>query len=223
MLLNTTRTLKIVQNISFFDKEDNMTELDAINVMLRAIGSSPVNSITSAHPDVANARATLKRHRAKAQKRGWWFNIDYNTLLYPDSLNEIQIPEEILSVVFEDRFLVKRGIKIYNSLDNTYKFEESITAKRTVRNLPWEELPESMKEYIINVATADFIRDEIEDRAKAQDYQEEAGRSLINVHKEDLEASQFNAFQKQRVMNARAGVRPYSRSHNRFLGGPYES
>ena len=52
-----------------------MLELDAINMMLRAIGSTPVNNVEIPQPDVANARRTLDRNRKSAQKRGWWFNI----------------------------------------------------------------------------------------------------------------------------------------------------
>ena len=51
-----------------------MEKLEAVQMLLRAIGSSPVNSLNVAHPDVANALNSLERLRKSVQKRGWWFN-----------------------------------------------------------------------------------------------------------------------------------------------------
>jgi len=35
-----------------------MNELETLNMLLRLIGSSPVNSLNTDHPDAANAKAT---------------------------------------------------------------------------------------------------------------------------------------------------------------------
>lgn len=197
-----------------------MLELDAINMMLRAIGSTPVNNVEIPQPDVANARRTLDRNRRSAQKRGWWFNIDYNVKYYPNFNKEIVLPEEVTSVVLNNPRLVKRGRKIYDSFNNTYRFEEPIEIHRSIRILPWDELPESMQEYVAYLSASELIRDEIEDSGKERAFKEDAGRAWLSVQKEELEASQFNAFAKGRVIRARAGVRPYSRSSRRFTGDP---
>lgn len=197
-----------------------MKELEAINMMLRAIGSSPVNDIDTPHPDAANAKATLRRKAREAQKRGWWFNIDYNVLYYPNFNNEIILSEDILSMALTDSTIIKRGLKLYDSVNNTYKFKEPIEIHRSVRALPWNEIPESMQEHIQYLAAAEFVRDEIEDNAKAQSLREDAGIAMINVKKEDLETSQFNSFNKSRVLRARGGVNPYSRGNRRFSGDP---
>lgn len=145
-----------------------MKELDAINMMLRAIGSSPVNDIDTPHPDAANAKATLRRKSREAQKRGWWFNIDYNVLYYPNANNEIVFGQEILSTTINDSTLVKRGLKLYDSVNNTYRFTAPIEIFKCIRALPWDEIPESMQEHIQYLAAAEFVRDEIEDTAKVK-------------------------------------------------------
>ena len=48
-----------------------MEELEALNLLLRAIGSDPVNSLKTNQPDAANAIDTLNRYRKRVQKRGW--------------------------------------------------------------------------------------------------------------------------------------------------------
>lgn len=197
-----------------------MTELEALNVLLRAIGSSPVNSLETPQPNVSNARATLTRNRHSVQKRGWWFNIDYKVLYYPNFNNEIVLPANLLSCVICNPKIVKRGRKLYDSVKNSYNFSEPVEISRSVLALPWDELPESMQDHIAYLSAAEFVRDEIEDRSKETSFREDAGRMMIDVKKEDLEASQFNAFDKSRVLRARAGVRPYSRSSRRFAGDP---
>lgn len=197
-----------------------MTELEALNVLLRAIGSSPVNSLETPQPNVSNARATLTRNRRSVQKRGWWFNIDYNVLYYPNFNNEIILPQELLSCVICNPKIIKRGNKLYDSFNNSYKFKEAVEISRSVLALPWKELPESMQDHIAYLSAAEFVRDEIEDRSKEISFREDAGRMIIDVKKEDLEASQFNSFDKSRVLRARAGVRPYSRNSRRFANDP---
>lgn len=197
-----------------------MQELEAMNVLLRAIGSSPVNSLNSPQPDAANARATLTRNRRKAQLRGWWFNIDYRTVFYKDSSNEITIPEEISSITFDENVnIVKRGKRLYDSFRNSYKFDDSVTSHTSIRILPWEELPESMQEYVTYTSAAEFVRDEIEDRSKEETFKQDAALAMIAIKKEDLAAGQYNTFDKSRVRRARAGQRPYDRS-SRFEGTP---
>ncbi len=185
-----------------------MEELEALNLLLRAIGSDPVNSVSTQQPDAANALDTLNRYRKKAQKRGWWFNIQYKVVFQVVG-GEIRIPKEYTTVVFDDTTLVKRGTRLFDKVNNTYQMTENKTAARTIYTTVWDEMPTSMQEYVAYVAAASFIRDEIEDSQKSQEFQVEAGLSMLDLKKEDLEQGQYNSFNKSRVVAARRGVRPY--------------
>jgi len=186
-----------------------MEELEAINLLLRAIGSDPVNSITTSQPDVANARDTLNRYRGRVQKRGWWCNIQY-CVEFQVANNEIRIPKEYTTVIFDNATLVKRGNRLFDKYNNTYQFTESVTARRTIYTLPWDEMPNSMREVVAYQAAASFVRDEIEDSNKSEQLQNEAGMAMVDLKKEDLEQGQYNSFDKTRVYLARVGVRPYN-------------
>lgn len=186
-----------------------MQELEAMNVLLRAIGSSPVNSLETPHPDAANAKATLKRVRLQAQKRGWWFNVDYNVTLQPDENGEIAIPSYISSLQMVDRSYVKRGDKLYNKVQQTYYIGCEVVVSRMIRMLDWDELPESMQDYIMYFAASLFIRDELEDPNKEQSFQQSAGMAMLDVKKQDLEEGQYNMFDRPEFRKNRSGVRPY--------------
>ena len=186
-----------------------MEELEAVQMLLRAIGSSPVNNLNTAHPDMVNARACLDRLRKSVQKTGWWCNTDYNVIYHADAQGEVRIPKEITRWIPAEATFVKRGRKAYNSQTQTFNIGRDILALKTVRSLEWEDLPASIQEYAAYLACAQFISDEIEDPAKEEKYQRLAGISKIDVDEEDLESIKVNVFHNSRVRRARSGQTPY--------------
>ena len=196
-----------------------MDELDAINMLLRLIGSSPVNSVSTEHPDAANARATLARIRKRVQRKGWWCNIDYNVPFQPDSAGFIKIPETISSFVASSCY-VQRGTKLYDKANNTFSFCSTVIATRVIRVLDWDDMPDVMQEYCAYYAGAEFVRDELEDPQKETSLQRSAATSLLDLKKQELEEGQYNVFSKSRVARMRQGVSPYERGNKRFAGDP---
>ena len=192
-----------------------MEKLEAVQMLLRAIGSSPVNSLNVAHPDVANALSSLERLRKSVQKRGWWFNTDYNVVFQADiNTGEVRIPKEITKFIPAEATFVKRGRQVYNSQTQTFNIGTNVTALKTVRSLEWEDLPSSMQEYAAYLACAQFISDELEDTTKEEKYQKLAGISKIDLDAEDLESIKVNVFHNARVMRARSGQTPYQNRIN---------
>lgn len=186
-----------------------MKELEAMNVLLRAIGSSPVNSLETPHPDAANAKATLKRLRVQAQSRGWWFNVDYNVTFTQNEVGEVEIPSYISSLKMLDRSYTKRGDKLYDKVNQTYFIGCDVIAQRVIRIVDWEELPNSMQNYITYFAASQFVQDELEDPSKTRHFQESAGQAMLDVKKQDLEEGQYNMYDRPNYRRNRAGTRPY--------------
>mgnify|MGYP003651996047 CR=1 FL=1 len=195
-----------------------MDELEALNLLLRAIGSSPVNSLETDHPDSVNAVSTLNRIRKQAQLSGWWFNIDYCVVFNPQEDGCILVPSTISKIVLENKYLVNRGGKLYNKLDQTFSFTESQTASRVQYVTPWEEMPISLQLHVTYFAAAQFVRDEIEDNAKVKEFMQEAAIARLDMKKDDLEQGQYNIFDKARVIRARVGVRPYALHNSNIVG-----
>jgi hypothetical protein len=190
-----------------------MTELEAVNMMLRAIGSNPVNSISTDQPDVSNARATLSRVSNRVQKRGWWYNTDYAVTYQANVDGEVSIPKEIVKFVPCISDYVNRGGKVYDKINQTYLINTSVETIRVVRRFEWVVLPESMQDYIAYTAAVDFIDDEIEDSTKAQRFEVKAGMAKLELDAEDLESTQVNVFNNSRIRYARGGVQPYNRAN----------
>ena len=53
-----------------------LTKLEAVNIVLDAIGESPVSSLTSGLPDAEAAEAKLDEVRTEILSRGWHQNME---------------------------------------------------------------------------------------------------------------------------------------------------
>ena len=197
-----------------------MNELETLNMLLRLIGSSPVNSLSTTHPDAANAKATMNRIRRLIQRRGWWCNIDYNITLTPNDRNEIVVSGNVSSLVANDSNLILRGNRLYNKATQTAIFTSPVVVKRMIYILDWDDMPDVMQEVCAYRAGAEFVRDELEDPSKEASLMESAGAPYLDLKKQDLEEGQYNIFNKPRVAYARSGIRPYHRGSVRFAGDP---
>lgn len=197
-----------------------MNELETLNMLLRLIGSSPVNSLNTDHPDAANAKATMKRVSKRIQRRGWWCNIDYNITLEPDNRGEIIVGDTVTSLVAENSNYILRGTRLYDKQLQTAIFTDCVVITRLTYILEWDDMPQVMQEAVAYSAGAEFVRDELEDSNKERSLNEDAGKSFLDLKKQDLEEGQYNIFQKVRVARARGGVFPYQRGNKRFFGDP---
>jgi hypothetical protein len=197
-----------------------MDELETLNMLLRLIGSSPVNSLSTDHPDAANARATMKRVSRRLQRTGYWCNMDYNVILQPNNQGEIVVSNKISSLIMADPNLVLRGVKLYDKRLQTGIFTSSVTVDRMVRLLDWDDMPPILQEYVAYSAASEFVRDELEDANKEESLKASAGASYLDLKKQDLEAGQYNVFHNSRIARARAGIRPYAQGNKRFHGDP---
>jgi len=153
-----------------------MTELQAINQMLAAVGQMPVTSIdldqddNPTSPDVAMAKETLNQVSREVQAEGWSFNREYNYPFNPDTSDEIVIPSNVLQLdLCREEFgnLNKDAIRRVDSSDNKPKLYDKTahTFKWSGKQycdvmwlFDWDELPTPIVDYIINKAAAVFAQ-----------------------------------------------------------------
>lgn len=127
--------------------------IDAVNVLLQAIGEAPVSSVdTSEAVDVAAASNALDEFDRAVQTRGWPWNREYAMELSPDSNGNILLPANCLSMTRAypasgSGRIVERGRKLYDQENHTYTFTESVKVDMVLK-LDWEELPEPARRYI---------------------------------------------------------------------------
>lgn len=141
-----------------------MSQLDAVNQMLLAIGSGVTTSITgNTNRDVAACRDILKRARVRVCSEGWNFNTEADIAMAPNpDTGEITLPGDTLHVdesserYQADLDLVQRGSRLYNREGNTYTFSKTVYIDR-VFEMDWDDLPEVARHYIAAIAASEAV------------------------------------------------------------------
>lgn len=125
-------------------------KLDAVNEILSAVGSSPVNSLEDElNVDVLNSARILDSVSKEIQSRGWDFNIEDSVALLPDDdTNLVPCPNNYLRFVSSGYKLIRRSGYFFDILSQTNEFPEGLTLDTLVRGLDFEELPEVFRKFI---------------------------------------------------------------------------
>ena len=128
------------------------TELEAVNTMLRYLGETPVNSITSGSLPLSATLATtvLADISREVQSEGWHFNTAPKVTLSPDvSTKEIVVATDVIKADPNDitKDYVLRGTKLFDRANNTYQFDNDIIVN-TTSLLDWDLLPQTARRYI---------------------------------------------------------------------------
>ncbi len=139
------------------------TELEAINIMLAAIGEAPVNSLTGQVPvDVRIAQSTLIEVNKRIQSEGWSFNTEIDvTLVRNQTTKQIELSTDILRIdanIHQHPTIdpIQRGLKLYDRLNNRYEFDEDLICT-VVYFRPFIELTEPARSYINIKAARVFV------------------------------------------------------------------
>ena len=131
------------------------TELDAVNIILGAIGEAPVSTLAGTLPvDVSVAYACLTELRKRILSSGWNCNTEDDVQLALDGSNHAVIPPTALKVTLSDGDagrstydIVQRGTQLYDKKNHTYVFTRAPKCN-IVYLLTWDELPEQLRAYV---------------------------------------------------------------------------
>jgi len=139
------------------------TELEAVNIMMAAIGESPINTLTGLLPvDARLAQSTLAEVNKAVQSEGWSFNTEIDVTFTKDSTTkQIAIATDILRIdpnIHQHPSIdaIQRGLKMYDRLNNTYEFDEDLICT-VVYFRTFEEIPEPARYYITIKAARIFV------------------------------------------------------------------
>ena len=179
------------------------TELDAINVLLAAIGTSPINNIDTVNTDAVMAKNYIHNALKEIQTEKWYFNTEDNYQLIPDINNEIHLADNIINIDSIGRFgentnLIPRGKKLYDRLNHTYKIQNPITAN-IILCLEFDELPETAIQYVIAKAARKYQEELLGDPSLRTWTKEDEATARGRLIDEDLRIRKlsFGALPKQ--------------------------
>ena len=136
---------------------NELTELNAVNSILGAIGQTPVTTLDLENPETSFVYQLLQECNRDVQDEGWVFNREDNYPLQPNSANEIVIPANILRMdvsendVYYTSNVVKRDGKLYDKYTHSFKFKQTIYFD-IVWFLPYSDLPSVFQRYITSRA-----------------------------------------------------------------------
>lgn len=141
----------------------SLTKLEAVNMVLDAIGESPVSSLTSGLPDAEAAEAKLDEVRVEILSRGWHQNIEKDVTLKRDASNEILLSNIYLRVdstggdksinVVQRYSNGKR--KLFDINNRSFTFTKDLTVDIII-DISFEELTVELQNYIASRAARKF-------------------------------------------------------------------
>lgn len=174
------------------------TELEAVNAMLDSIGEIPINSLDDIEaPDAGTALRQLRIASKAVQLIGWEWNTEENVTITPDADGNLLVPPNTLKVIAalcsNGVRLTHRGTKLYDKKNHTYAFTAS--AKITiVTALPFEELPEAARQYVMLRAADKFQDGAVGSPTLDREAEESMRYALQSLEAAESEAGQYNIF-----------------------------
>lgn len=149
------------------------SELEAVNIILRAIGESPLDTLDQSFADSSIAQQVLREELRAFESTAWVHNTESGMTLTPDAEGNIQLPQNTMRVVC-DPALTQRGTRLYDRVGHTYTFTSAVECDLIVC-LQFEELPEPARRFIMIRAGRRFMDDAATDQTnhsfKARDEQ----------------------------------------------------
>jgi len=174
-----------------------MTELEAVNILLSAIGEAAVSSLeTATTVEVTQAKKLLSNVNRAAQQKGWHFNTEWDVVLTRDSDNRIPLSQSILSVYQPGQLMTLRGISgdmyAYDLDNNTFTWTKNLNNAVTITLLDFVDTPNTFRQYVTTRA-ARIFQEEIIGQVSAEtvNRQEEA-EAYADLLDDDAERSGLN-------------------------------
>ena len=174
-----------------------MSELEAVNLLLSAIGEAAVSSLeTATTVEVTQAKNLLSNVNRAAQQKGWHFNTEWDVVLTRDSDDRIPLSESILSVYQPGQLMTIRGrsgsMYAYDLDNNTFTWTKNLNNAVTITLLDFIDSPNTFRQYVTTRA-ARIFQEEIIGQVSAEtvNRQEEA-EAYADLLDDDAERAGLN-------------------------------
>lgn len=190
------------------------SELEAVNLILRNMGETSVNSLSNPPLDASEALATLHEVSREVQKRGWYFNTEVLSLS-PDNNGFITLPVNLLAVetagVHRNLKVTSRGGKLYRMepFNNGPVFDGPMQL-RLILGLDFGDLPPAASSYIAHRAARVMQTRQVGDQLSTSEDNQDEQRAFAELHAEQLSAEKLTLSTSLHVRDV-TGARYYIR------------
>jgi hypothetical protein len=177
-------------------------ELDAMNQILSVTGDAAVSSTSSTYEQAIIAKRILNEVSKEEQARGWWFNELDQFEKAPDGNGYINLPSDTLRCELPNDYgrYVQRGFKIFNKVENTDVFTESVILN-LVTELTFINLPQSFRQYIVALAKLRYNAEYFGSPVAEAAIQKDITRYRLEVEREDIDNRDLNMVATTRGYN----------------------
>jgi hypothetical protein len=186
-----------------------MLLLDAVNIVLRAVGEGRVQDVNSTHPSVITAKELITESQALILAKGLWFNNEYNVTLPKDVNGFVFVPLGTISITsfIAGYELLLRGTRLYDPTNNTYDLSAlpDVTINY-ISNPNFDDIPVLAQQAIAYRAASEFIADDDGDDVKYKRANTRAQQSAITLATEDMKQRRFNAMNSPTTSRVRSGM-----------------
>lgn len=180
--------------------QTSTTELEAVNTLLHSIGEASVNSLTNLPIDGTQAKNILTEVSREVQATGWHFNKFFDYTLSRDNNDKIPLADNIMRVDLDiSKYsrttydVIKRGGFLFNKVKNTYVFDQSLDALVTLF-LPFEELPENARRYIVLRASRMFQDRTLGAGTLHNFHMQDEAQALARLKQEEMDTADHSIF-----------------------------
>lgn len=200
--------------------------LDVVNDCLSSMGEAPLNTLSEPHEFKGSALRLLNRTNRIVQEVGWWCNTEAYTARPTSGVAYIQLPSDVLKwrsgVKSRDTlvqqqakpWIVQRGTRLYDTRKRSYEVTEEVTGE-IVRELPFEDLPAVLNEYVAAQTILRFQSNFDADTQKRQELTQIWQQARLMAQAEDIRQAKVNL----RDNNPRlAYIKSVTRSARRYVG-----
>jgi len=174
-----------------------LTELEAVNSLLSAIGEAAVSSLeTATTVEVTQAKNLLSNVNRETQQKGWHFNTEWDVTLTRDVDNKIPIGTSILSIYVEQKLTTIRGISgvmyVYDLDSNTFTWTENLTNAVTITLLDFQDTPAALRQYVTTKAARIFQEEIIGQVSAEQINRQEEMETYADLLDDEAERAGYN-------------------------------
>jgi len=179
------------------DTTQDLTELNAVNSVLAAIGQSPVTTLDFENPETSFVYNLIQECSRDVQDEGWVFNREQHYPLKPNTDKHILIPNNVLRMdvsendVYRCTDVIKRDGKLYDKLHHTFEFRGTIYFD-IVWLFPLTDLPSVFQRYITNMASVRAATQMIDNPTLAQQLERQTAQSRASVLEYESNQGDYN-------------------------------
>lgn len=179
-----------------------MTEIDAINRMLRYIGELPIpstvviSSLPEGHEAVI-ARTILEETLREEQENKYWFNT-FEVTLVPDTDGYITLPPNLIE--FEDTDYFKEGGNLYNKAEMTGIFTDPVTLTCRLA-ITFDNIPDVFRTFVVLTAAKHLHVYLNGDETTQKELDNKVNLQRIKLEREHLKQSKFNLVRGGRLID----------------------